>query len=365
MLGSIYQTYYIFNEIINEELDQSQHYELLKTLKMPEIIFCFSFNESLIDMNHKLTGNYIEEITKKIRIESVFDTIRYLDNRTNKWITLKSNFTGYQFRIEQFFILNEKCVKIILEMQYHRDQFYFSFNSNFGSNVLEISFNRRFIHRMSYFMTNPKDKIQFSKLLKLNLKQFYGHISVLITQELFELKYYDKFNFIKNPISLLYGENDAAHYLSNLLNNFKSSFNHLKTLKLPLEENHFKFEVDDDLFKQYYLQVQNVTDNYLSTDSNYQRPLATNYYEILRGQKPDFIFKLIFYKKVITITNRDNHSRLIINLLNVLTIWFDLGVLDLHAYVHKIKVIFIFIRKLLLKIERFIKKSLVTTHRSN
>ena len=360
MLGSIYQTYYILNEIIGEELDQSQHYELLETLKMPEIIFCVSFDMSLIDMNYKLTGHYLDEITKKIRIETVFDTIHYLDNKTNEWITLKLNFTGDQFRIDEFFFLNEKCFKIILKMEYHRDQFHFSFDSNFDSNVLGISFRSKFIHRKPCFMTKPKDKIQFSKLLKLDRVMFRK--SILISQELFELKYYDKFNFIKNPSSLFYGENDAVHYLSNLLNNFKRSSNHLRTLKLQLGEKHFNDEIDDDLFEQYYLQVQNVTDNYLSTDSNYQRLLAINYYSeerrdsYLHRETPDFIFNLTFYKKVITITNRDNHSRLIINLLNILSIWFDLGVLDLHTYVHKIKFIFIFILKLLLEIERYTLK---------
>ena len=341
MLGSIYQTYYILNEIINEELDQSQHYKLLETLRIPEIIFCLDFNESLIDMNHKLTGNYLDEITKDIRAETVFDTIRYLDNnRINKWITLKSNFTGDQFRIEEFFFLNEKCFKIILEMEYHRDQFHFSFESN----VLKIFFNQKFIDRISYFMTKPKDKIQFSKLIKLNF--IFGR-TILISQELFELTYYDKFNFIKNPLSLFYGENglnDAAHYLNNLLNNFKRSFNNLRTLKFPLKENHFKFEVDDDLFEQYYLQVQNVTDNYLSTDSNYQISLATNYYhEYVDRKSYDFNFNLIFYKKKVVISNDDSSTKLVLNLLNILSFWFDLGILDIHIYFSKVKHIFVFI----------------------
>ena len=352
MLGSIYQTYYILNKIIDEELEQSQYYEILETWRMPEIIFCIDFDKSLIDMNHKLTGNYLDEITKDIRIESVFDKVFYLDCRTNEWITLKSNFTDDKFRIEEFFFLNEKCFKIILEMEYHRDQLHFSLDSD----VLEIFFKSKFIHRIFYFMTKPKNKIQFSKLLELNFK---SKRSVLISQELFELKYNDKFNFIKNPLSLFYGENDAAHYLSNLLTNFKRSFNHLRTLKLPLWENHFNYEIDDDLFEQYYLHVQSVSDNYLLTHLNYQRLFATNYYSeefVDDRQKPDFIFNLIFYEKMITTTNRDNHSRLIISLLNVLSIWFDLGVLDLHAYVHKIKFIFIFIHKLILEIERFILK---------
>ena len=211
-------------------------------------------------------------------------------------------------------------------------------------------------------MTKPKNKIQFSKLLELDFKQgylnpLYSKKTLLISQELFELIYNDKFNFIKNPISVFYGENDAPHYLNNLLNNFKN-FNHLRTLKLPLKKNDFKLEVDDDLFEQYYLQVQNVTDNYLSADTNYSRLLATNYYskESVFRVGPDFIFNLIFYKKVITITNRGNYSRLIMNLLDVLSIWFGLGVLDLHPYVHKIKFILFFIVKLMLKIERLILK---------
>ena len=357
ILGAISKTYFILNEIINEELTKDQHYKLLETLRMPEIVFCFCFDESWIDMNHKLNGNYLNEITKEIRAEFVFDKIRYLDNRTNKWITLKSNFTDDKFRIEEIFFLNEKCLKIILEMQYHRDLFHFSLDSNFDSNVLGISFKKKLIHKMSYFMTKPRDKIQFNKLLKLDRYMFRKTIS--ISQELSELIYYDKFNFIKNPISMFYGENEVnnpAHYLSNLLNNFKRSFNHLRTLNLPLKESHFNDEIDDDLFEQYYLQVQNVTDNYQSTDSNYQRSFATNYYEIINRQKSDFIFNFIFYKKVITVTNRDNHSILIINLLDIFWLWFDLGVLELHAYVHKIKFIFIFTCKLLLEIERFILK---------
>ena len=362
ILGSTYQTYYILNEIVNEELDQSQHYKLLETLRMPEIIFCLDFDESLIDVNHKLTGNYLDKITEDIRVETVFYMIHYLDNRTNEWIMLESTFKDDQFRIEEFFLLNEKCFKIILEMEYQRDQLHFSLDSNFVSNVLRIFFKANFKKRIFYFMTKPKNKIQFSKLLELDFKQgylnpLYSKKTLLISQELFELIYNDKFNFIKNPISVFYGENDAPHYLNNLLNNFKN-FNHLRTLKLPLKKNDFKLEVDDDLFEQYYLQVQNVTDNYLSADTNYSRLLATNYYskESVFRVGPDFIFNLIFYKKVITITNRGNYSRLIMNLLDVLSIWFGLGVLDLHPYVHKIKFILFFIVKLMLKIERLILK---------
>ena len=343
--GLIYQTYQILNEIINGDLINNLYYTTIDSIEMPEVIICFSFDELFIDMNHKLTGHYLDEITKYIT-ETVFETISYLDNRTNEWITLKSNFTDDQLRIEQFFLLNEKCFKIILEMNYHKDQFHFFLDSNFGSNVLGIFFNRSFIHRMPYFMTKHKDKIQFSKLLKLSFKD---KTTILISQELFELIYYDKFNFIKNPSSLLNGENevnDPVNYLSNLLNNFKSSFNHLRTLKIPLKKNHFKFEVDDDLFEQYYLQVQNVTDKYLSTGSNYTRSLTTNYYSNEANfyrQKPDFVFNLIFFKKNIVISNDDSSTKLVLNLLNILSFWFDLGLLDIHIYFLKIKKILVFI----------------------
>ena len=169
----------------------------------------------------------------------------------------------------------------------------------------------------------------------------------------------DKFNFIKNPLLLLYGENDVNdpdRYLKRLIN-FKRG---LSTLNLPLEKEAFNNEIDDDLFEQYYLQVQNITDNQTPTNSNYKRIFATNYFKpyFFNPSEPDLVLYLIQFKKKITITNSDNFTKLILNLLNAFSIWFGLGILDLHVYVHllihKIRCTLIFICWRILDFERFI-----------
>ena len=52
--------------------------------------------------------------------------------------------------------------------------------------------------------------------------------------------------------------NDATFYLNNLINKFQSKFNRT-TIEVILEDdelnNNFKMEINDQLFIQYYLQV--------------------------------------------------------------------------------------------------------------
>lgn len=121
--------YHILDEIVNGELVPSQFYQLANEVQMPEIVFCFSIDERLIDKNQKLTGNYLEELTAKMTAESVFETIAYLNDQ-NDWEQLKSNFSTEIFKIETFFFLFKKwsvilflCLK--LEIFKALNEFYF------------------------------------------------------------------------------------------------------------------------------------------------------------------------------------------------------------------------------------------------
>ena len=357
-IGLTYHIYYILNKVLNEDLIYNQHYEVLKSYKMAENIFCFEFNQTLIDKNYELTGNYLNEITNEMKAETVFNNISYL-SKSNEWISLesKSNYTTDEFKIETFFFVNKKCFKLKQEIEYDWKQFYFENQKN---EVLKIYFNRSFIHqdqRVTHLMSRVENTIQFIKI-DLNFKTRYIKFACLIYQEPFELTHDDKFNFIKNPLSLFYGENDVNdpdRYLKRLID-FKRG---LSTLNLPLEEDAFNNEIDDDLFEQYYLQIQNVTDHQTPAKSNYKRIFATNYYNVDSDtSKPDLSLHLIPFKKKLTITNSDNFTKLILNLLNAFSTWFGLGVFDLHVYVHllfdKIKSILIFTYWLILDFERFI-----------
>ena len=126
LIGLTYHLFYILNEIIKEDLIYSQHYEVLESIKMAENIFCFEFNQAMIDKNYQLTGNYLNETTNEMRVETVFENISYL-SKSNEWITMNSTskYTSNVFKMETFFFVNKKCFKLKQEVEYDQKQFYF------------------------------------------------------------------------------------------------------------------------------------------------------------------------------------------------------------------------------------------------
>ena len=371
-VGSLYQTYEILNEIINGELTKTQYYEIMKSIKMPDIIFCFDFY-SQIDNNYKLTGSYLERLTFHLRTQTVFNKFVYL-NESNQWSTFEigSNIQDEKFSIETFFFLSKNCFKIRQKIEFHKKHFYFGDNTE----VLKIYFITYTIHayKKVYFLTNEENTLQLSRLSILEFdkllinglpsaKKFY-----FINHVQFEVIRNDKFNFIKNPLSVFYGANDlndGDKYLLKLKNEFETKYN-LRTTNLPIEKNDFNDEINDDLFEQYYLQVQNITDNQIPANSNYQRKFFRHTFAKInmfnRPDVPDSKFCLNFFKQIVQITNDDNYAKLILNLLNVLSLWFDLGVFDLNVYFSYFILLvghaFKLLCKLTLRIERYILTNL-------
>ena len=102
----------------------------------------------------------------------------------------------------------------------------------------------------------------------------------------------------------------------------------LKTLNLSLEEDGFKVELQEDLFEQLF-SVQKDLNN--RTNLNHEQMFVVNHLESEPlSFRPNFSFNLIFLQKIVASTNEDNFGKLILGLLNVLFIWFNKCVLDLH-----------------------------------
>ena len=302
LIGFIYQIYYIFNEIVNDDLIYSQYYEVLNSVRMPAIIFCFRFNHTH-HTHLELTGNHLKAITNDMRMENVFSEIRFL-NGSNEWATLKPSYdrTDPDFESEIFFFLQMKCFKLKLKIVYDPNRFHFADTND----VMEIFLNRSFIHEQGkdiYFVSQIEGTLQFSKLIIYNFLNSIGTYNYLIKQELFEIIRNDKFNFIKNPLALLHGQNDlndVDEYLNKLKKNFYKAHRR-RTLNLPLEEETFNDKIDDHLFEKYFDQVQRKIDERTPINSNYKRLSIKNYPEIygFNASKPDFTFSLVFFKKVI------------------------------------------------------------------
>ena len=197
--------------------------------------------------------------------------------------------------------------------------------------------------------------MQFSKIEELIFVEYADYTS---NQEITELTVNDQFSWIKSP-SLLFDknnyENDVNKHLAKLMNNFDKSYN-LRTLYLPLEKVDSNNEINDDLFEQYSSQEiksslnSNIQKLFIRTNFKKERNINLN--------RTDFIFELNFLKNKILITNEDNFTKLILNLLNVISLWFSLCILDLHAYVYyayfKIVFSFNFIYVLLIRIDIYL-----------
>ena len=108
----------------------------------------------------------------------------------------------------------------------------------------------------------------------------------------------------------------------------QSSDHNLKSLNLPVEEKDFKFELDEDLFEQLYCSSNKKNRN-KRNDMNYRQLVVSNHIR-KKDSGSQIIFNLVFLQKIVSSTNEENLGMLILSLLNVLSIWFDLGVLDLH-----------------------------------
>ena len=149
-------------------------------------------------------------------------------------------------------------------------------------------------------------------------------------------KYEDRFSFIRRHF-LSFQEDEASDLQGQLLELQNNEIN-LATLNLPVEEEAFGIEVEEDLFEQLYSAQKNRNKR---TDLNYQQLFVDNHFreEWAFKSESSFAFKLVFLQKVVSSTNEENFGQLILSILNMLFIWFDLGVLDLHPLLVRLAVL--------------------------
>ena len=322
-IGASWNTVRIFDLIVNGELVPTEYYELAKRVQMPELMFCLRIDKNLIDPNHHLTGNYLEELTRQMTAESQFVNISYVDE-SNEWIPFDRS------RVERFFLLDMKCFRIKIDQVYDRNQFYLIDNQ-----VLKANLSRTRVNRLPdfYFMTKNEETVEFSKMVKL-----INYYRSSITHEMSVYRYEDRFSFIRKHVSFSKEEN--AIDLQGQLVALQGNEHNLRTLNLPLEEEAFGLEVNEDLFEQLY-SVQNQKNQ----PTNYQQMFVANHLRNdLLGSSAyaesgwDFTFGLVFLQKIVHSTNEETFSKFILSLLNLLFFWFDLGVLDLHPLLVRLHV---------------------------
>ena len=344
-LGCSWNTVRMLDMIVNGELAPAEHYELVKRVQKPEMVFCDQIDAKLIDNNHRLTGNYLEELTREMNTKRMFANITYLDE-SNKWNTFNLS------RAEPFFFLDMKCFMLQIDQVYDRDQFHFSSDYQ----VLKANFTNKKneAKKNVYFMTKAKKTVEFSKIVNLaytwNGQDSIWSPSYLITHETSVYKYEDRFSFFRRRFPPLQ-EGDASNLHGQLLE-LRGNEHNLWTLNFPVKKKGFASELQEDLFEQLF-SARNQKNQKQRTNLNYQEVFFSNHlkseylYQDSAFSASDFTFSLVFLQKIVHSTNEINYATLIISLLNLFSIWVELGVLDLRPFLvrfHNYFLVYLYLR---------------------
>ena len=331
-LGFLAHAYCIFGEMLYGNLQYDQHFELSEKAQAPDIIFCFQAIDGP-SSDTELTGNQLEETTEEISAVVAFSEVTYR-NRTNQWMSVDLTGGDTNFQIETFYMANRKCLSFKTNFKYDRKSLLLT-----GDNrILKVNFNRSFIEkRPPHLMTRIPNTMQFSEIIDLSYKKSDDTSSLSpsfsLEQEFRQEIRYDRFQLIKHPLSLFCSEsrlNDVDSYIHRLAADFRRKHNRT-TLSLPLERAEFDLKINDTLFKQYFTDVQNVTDHQAPVNLNYDRLYAVNHLrKSLKANGPDFEYGLIFLNRV-TIATSGCLGILILALLFAASLWFDLSALGLFS----------------------------------
>ena len=321
-IGFTWHTYRIFDLSINGELTYNPDYEISNRVRMPTMIFCLTIDER-IDKDHKLTGNYLDQLTSEMSVESLFKNITYL-NESNEWTSLNLKL------VDRFFFMHLKCFNITINQEYHRRQFHFSIKTH----VLKVNFTDSFLKQNRshtlFFMTKTTETTEFSNIVNLIWHYYPRTRNPRYSAEQSEhmVNYEDHLRFIKRFLSTSY--DNHFNDLDTQFTKLKSSGLSFKTLKIPVKKHNFDCELEDGLFEQLLIKIRNEkTRNSLGILNHFTQAFVFNSLKRVLYSDSDFTFALVLVKKT---QSSKNDAKLILNLLNVL-FWFDLSILDLHPVI--------------------------------
>lgn len=345
--------YVIFYSLIDDDLMTSGFYERNETSFCPDEMFCFHVNQELIDPNIKLTVQYLENVTSNITFEMVFEKLIFV--KKGKLYSL--DFREFKeendnFKIFTVFYHNMKCLILRTYITYRFTEFSFIANPLYAFPIA-LYLNKSFDKNTNvYFLSKRAGSYEFTELNLLKIKDDNNRkLKYQIRHELLEISINDQFTYIKKPLSIFYKSNNllqATSYLSSMKENFQRKYEHTSLLTVEVgKDNHF--EIDDNLFHQFYLQEQNVTDHRYPNNPNSIRQVFNNYIQFSKieksegEQEADFDFFCSFFVLKTVVTNKDTLAKLIQQILNSLSTWFNICLLDLHTYLFKLLYIFLFI----------------------
>ena len=324
--------------LIKGDLVESESFEKLNEYFLPNGIFCFEIEEA--NKNYKMNGEYLDKLNRKLDYD-IFGFIWYFNKTHQKFCPNPNleNLNNSEISMSHFYYLNFKCFEISLKIKFQEKDFLLMPTKN----LLGIYFNKTFDQSKVRFAIRTKKgtkKLSDGFYYRLKDKKSSLPCTYRLNFQQFEVVRDDKFEFLKKPSSLFYRKeyiNDANVYLKNLIDKFENEFG-VTTREIVLEnekDDDFKLEISDELFEQFCLQRQSkIEKEHYSMDANMKMYSIYSQFDTIIHDKPRFLFSISLMKRKVIISNDDNYTKLIQSILNSLSLWFSLCVLDLIIYIN-------------------------------
>lgn len=322
LVGFSAHVFLISKDILYSDLipEYSSNFDFLETNKnLPILIFCVPHNIDL-DNGPTLTGRKLYDRTSFINATYVFEKITYYDlnYKENNWYPNETE--PENLNLDFFFINRYKCFEIHYKLEPR------NIYGSYVHNILRVFVNSSFDqYLLTYRANNSYNLIDYYYLNK-SMTYFFNFEFM---HEIFS----DRFQKLRNPMLLFkknLKENDVKDYIKELRDELKQIDN-CTTTSIPLFKEDLDYEIKNDVFKNMINYIIKPRESTQPSNADYERTyfvsLVTYY-----NETGAVILKKIFFSGDLFMENKDDTLTIMCNLLNAVSVWFNLSLIDLAHY---------------------------------
>ena len=328
LIGFAIHSYYVLLDALNTDLipEFSMSFSYLEPNKhLPVMIFCIKHN---VDVDSQsITGKELNELTSYINESYLFEHIQYHDYDYGKvfWFPNQSNPCPDNLKIDFFFINRYKCYELHYQLNYQ------NIFSSYIFNIIRVKMNSSLEQYLFTYRTNDSYNL-------IDYYIFERGFSYYCNFDFMHENFYDRFQQLKSPMMLFkknLHKSDVKNYTIELKDELKKTWNYSTTL-VPLKESDFEYEIRNDIFEdlvRFRIEPREKSQpSNIDYERNYFNIFITHYNESNDGVNSLVGLKKVFLNGNLYMNNKDDYLGLMCNLLNALSVWLDLSLINLTYF---------------------------------
>ena len=337
-VGFLLHSVMVYLSIVKAPLVSSGYYDKPPLIFYPNLTFCFDYHTSNIDHNFQLTGSYLDELTSHLTPGLIFERIAFVDEKEDL-IDLSFGLSAddqkpTHLNVMTYFTKAKKCFLLESNELTHKE---YEFLNREDPYPLKIFFSKQAMNVDKIDLKSVLGNLHKNFVLQIAAKKsFLGKRKrkYQIKSEVLSIFQVDEFK----SLSSLLGDDfqDSKAYLRRIAEHYRKNYN-FATLERILKQELFGCEINDEMFGQFYEQRKDLFDNSYSDETS--RKVFGSYVQLFEVNatdgEPDLEFSPVYYEKITRIENAEGIAKLLISLLNALSFWFNICILDFHRYFSK------------------------------